>query len=151
MTSVTISSATASPATMIANTVASTSSTANNTGYIVPVGGPLSAPMSLVQMGVSQSTTTSGKRRGWPLKHCRRVYFYRKPVMQMYFRIDAILLNDRVNPILSDEETEEFKTIKSKLAKLYNNRFEEYYKMMCEERGVEYHPRGKTNKFILAE
>lgn len=130
--------------------------TGGQTAHVPPLGagtlfgsmGPLSAPMSVTQ---SSNTTASGKRKGWPLKHCRRAYFYRRPVMRMYYTIQSIIDNDKVNPILSEEEVSEFKKIKSKLAKLYNNRFEEYYKMMCDERGVEYHPRGIVNKFILAE
>lgn len=109
--------------------------------------GPLSSPMNLLQS--NNHLTTSGKRRGWPLKHSRRVFFYHANIRRMHYSVKCMLLNNKVSPILSDYEVEEFTKIKSSLAALYNNRYEEYYKMMCDEREVEYHPRGIVNKYVL--
>lgn len=98
--------------------------------------------------------TTPPKRRGWPLRHCRRVYWYRFHLLGMHQRLSQQLLygpnhSDKDMRLYNEEEIATLKNIIGQLTGLYNNRFEAYKKMIAQEKGYEYIPSDKVNKFIL--
>jgi len=95
------------------------------------------------------STKTS---KGWPLRHCKRQGWYHYNILKMHRKLGEPLSHNLLNPSekpWSEEELKVFEDIRQKLVSLYNNRYEEYYRMRTLEKGLEYYPRNKKNKFIL--
>lgn len=95
------------------------------------------------------------KRKGWPLRHCRRAHWCRFHLLGMYQRIQQQThfgpdrKHDPEGRLWSQHEIDTFENILEQLRNLYNNRFEEYKKMIAQEKGYEYIPSDKVNKFIL--
>lgn len=106
------------------------------------VSNPLTAPVA-------------PKRRGWPLRHCRRAHWYRFHLLGIHQRLQQQthygpdFKGDINGRLWSGNEIAIFNNILEQLRGLYNNRFEEYKKMIAEEKGYEYIPSDKVNKFIL--
>lgn len=103
---------------------------------------------------LSTLPSTTPKRRGWPLRHCRRVYWYREHLLKIHQRIMQQTSygpdhRDEEGRLWSADEIATFKNILGQLRDLYNNRFEEYKKMIATEKGYEYVRSDKINKFIL--
>lgn len=94
------------------------------------------------------------KRRGWPLRHCRRAHWYRFHLLGIHQRIQQQTLFgpghiNEDNRLWTFEEIATFRNILDQLRDLYNNRFEEYKRMIANEKGYEYIRSDKVNKFIL--
>jgi hypothetical protein len=119
--------------------------TSNTTQFVASAASPIS----------SNSSTGTPKRRGWPLRHCRRVHWYRVNLLGIYQKIQQQTFfgpnrkGDLDNKLWTQHEIDTFNNILEQLRDLYNNRFEEYKKMIAQEKGYEYIPSDKVNKFIL--
>jgi hypothetical protein len=125
----------------------------SKTGTVVGAGGPgLLAQITLSSQIAFTAIPPPFPRKGWPLRHCRRQGWYRFHIIKMFQQLGGPARDNVMMPSAkpwSDYELEVFEEVRQKLAALYNNRYEEYYKMRTLERDMEYYPRGIVNKFIL--
>lgn len=125
-------------------------------GVLSPV--PVINPNAVSNTQIVQSTLNkypilpTTVRKGWPARHCRRQGWYRFHIIRIFQILARPNADNVLNPSAkpwSIHEIEVFEEIRQKLATLYNNRYEEYYKMITEEKELEYFPRNKINSFIL--
>lgn len=122
---------------------------------VTPLITAIASPMSSSNLSnlLSAAPPIPARTKGWPVRHCRRQGWYRFHAIRMFQTLGGPARDNIMSPaakLWSDHELEVFEEIRQKLAGLYNNRYEEYYKMRTIERGMEYYPRNKEpNKFIL--
>lgn len=124
---------------------------------ITAVYNALTPPLNSTTISPLLAGLPSGipSRRGWPIRHCRRAHWYRFHLLGIHQRIQQQTFfgperkGDSDNKLWSQHEIDTFNNILEQLRDLYNNRFEEYKKMIAQEKGYEYIPSDKVNKFIL--
>lgn len=89
-------------------------------------------------------------------RHTRRCAFYYRRYFRLFESLsfplrDALSckMNPAQAPLFTEEKVETFKEINQKLADMYNKRFDSYRKLVAGEKGLEYAPYTKTNKYVL--